>query len=309
LVLDVPNLHVCRTLFSLQKDRTPPSTFRGAFLHHIATHVDTVCIYTDGSKTSDGVGFAYVSPLQQYSRRIQDYASVYVAELLAIQSAVRHGCQYPHHTIVVATDSRSAILALNTFRPKNQLVRDIRNQIAHCHKEVFLCWVPSHVGVPGNERADSLARSAIDNEVRSFIPLPRCDLRRYFQRVVWHKWYEDWENTNRNKLKEAKPHLNVLLPSHFPNREWEVKLARLRIGHTQITHEHLLLHSPPKYCQDCLIPLTVRHFLIECPSYLDERRRRFGPGPYNLTHIFTHLSSMGGPLSLYLHDIHLYLKL
>ncbi|MPC91781.1 hypothetical protein E2C01_086839 [Portunus trituberculatus] len=27
------------------------------------------------------------------------------------------------------------------------------------------------------------------------------------------------------------------------------------------------------YCEDCLVPLTVRHLLIECPSLMDLRNR------------------------------------
>ena len=29
----------------------------------------------------------------------------------------------------------------------------------------------------------------------------------------------------------------------------------------------------PRYCDDCLVPLTVKHLLIECPSLEDIRRQ------------------------------------
>ena len=32
-------------------------------------------------------------------------------------------------------------------------------------------------------------------------------------------------------------------------------------------------HTP--YCNDCLVPLTVMHFMAECPSYSDIRLRCF----------------------------------
>ena len=28
-------------------------------------------------------------------------------------------------------------------------------------------------------------------------------------------------------------------------------------------------HGPEPYCEDCLVPLTVKHFLAECPSSSD----------------------------------------
>ena len=41
------------------------------------------------------------------------------------------------------------------------------------------------------------------------------------------------------------------------------------------------IYSLP-YCQDCVIPQTVVHASVECPTYSEERRRHFGPGPYNI---------------------------
>ena len=32
------------------------------------------------------------------------------------------------------------------------------------------------------------------------------------------------------------------------------------------------------YCEDCLVPLTVRHLLVECPSYGDLRNRFLSGG-------------------------------
>ena len=30
------------------------------------------------------------------------------------------------------------------------------------NKDIILCWVPSHVGIRGNEKADSAAKSSLD---------------------------------------------------------------------------------------------------------------------------------------------------
>ncbi|MPC64370.1 hypothetical protein E2C01_058484 [Portunus trituberculatus] len=31
--------------------------------------------------------------------------------------------------------------------------------------------------------------------------------------------------------------------------------------------------DPQPYCDDCLVPLTVRHLLVECPSLIELRHR------------------------------------
>ena len=50
-------------------------------------------------------------------------------------------------------------------------------------------------------------------------------------------------------------------------------MCRLRIGHTRLTHGYLMAADPQTFCMDCLVPLTVVHLLVECPSLGDERQR------------------------------------
>ncbi|MPC62947.1 hypothetical protein E2C01_057038 [Portunus trituberculatus] len=51
---------------------------------------------------------------------------------------------------------------------------------------------------------------------------------------------------------------------HVRDRRAQTLLARLRIGHTYLTQRYLLTTDPQPYCDDCLVPLTVRHILVEC---------------------------------------------
>ena len=48
-----------------------------------------------------------------------------------------------------------------------------------------------------------------------------------------------------------------------------MKLAKLRIGLTKITHQHLIKNKPPQYCENFIVPPTVKHLLTECPSLKD----------------------------------------
>ena len=58
-------------------------------------------------------------------------------------------------------------------------------------------------------------------------------------------------------------------------RRKEAALCRLRIGHTRLTHSFLMSGDPIPYCEDCLVPLTVKHLLVECPSSGEARYRFF----------------------------------
>ena len=58
-------------------------------------------------------------------------------------------------------------------------------------------------------------------------------------------------------------------------RQEEVVLARLRIGHTKITHAYLLKREEPPYCFGCDALFTVRHFLLECGDFSHIRNKYF----------------------------------
>ena len=58
-------------------------------------------------------------------------------------------------------------------------------------------------------------------------------------------------------------------------RREEVVLARLRLGHTRITHSYLLQGEEPPQCVGCDAPFTVRHFLLECGDFAQVRNNCF----------------------------------
>ncbi len=49
--------------------------------------------------------------------------------------------------------------SLSTTHPLVQEIQDWLFRVSVRHKFVCFCWVPSHVGITGNERVDSLARN------------------------------------------------------------------------------------------------------------------------------------------------------
>ena len=54
-----------------------------------------------------------------------------------------------------------------------------------------------------------------------------------------------------------------------------VLLNRLQIGHSRLTHSYLLGGDDSPSCQSCLIPLTVKHILVECANLRDIREKYF----------------------------------
>ncbi|GFT03505.1 RNase H domain-containing protein [Trichonephila clavipes] len=54
-------------------------------------------------------------------------------------------------------------------------------------------------------------------------------------------------------------------------RRTDVKLTRLRIGHTRFTHRHLLFGERAPECPSCHVSYTVHHILIDCPVFNNYR--------------------------------------
>jgi hypothetical protein len=69
----------------------------------------------------------------------------------------------------------------------------------------------------------------------------------------------------------VKPSVQVWQPSFSIVRNKEVSLTRLRIGHSRLTHGHLLRGEAGPVCRNCGVPLTVSHILVDCPRYGEAR--------------------------------------
>jgi hypothetical protein len=70
----------------------------------------------------------------------------------------------------------------------------------------------------------------------------------------------------------VKPSVQVWQSSFSVVRKEEFSLTRLRIGHTRLTHGHLLRGEAAPVCRNCDVPLTVTHILVDCPRYGESRR-------------------------------------
>ena len=266
------------TLGEVKKDDLLPSEAKSRALQRIASYEGCVSVYTDGSKTSEGVGCAFVSGRETRSFSLPGSASVFSAELLAISKALCFIEVCDEASYLILTDSMSSLLALRSFNPSDPIVQDILTRLTsldRAGRSIQFCWIPSHVGITGNELADAAARRAACAPCTRRLPLPARDFCPAVNVFVHSQWQREWE-TQSSKLRELKPTLKVWQSSSRRNRQEEVILCRLRIGHTFATHVHILRGEERPSCPRCYVPLTVAHVILSCPRFRGSRAQHLG---------------------------------
>ena len=227
-----------------------------------------VHIYTDGSKDGDRTASAFVSPSFTFSKRLPNKASIFTAEMEALVSALRFVKVSVAKKFIIFSDSKSVLQALLSKWEHPSVICIMRFLVAlHTkHKSVVFCWLPSHMGIIGNEKADVAAKDALNKEITEVL-LPFSDARQYIGKHVHDLWQAEWGLAVNNKLHGIKPHIGEWPSANRSVRREEVVLTRLRIGHSYLTHSYLLKGEPPPECDTCDCRLTIQHILVDCIKY------------------------------------------
>lgn len=252
---------------------------RSRALELLASYDGVSLTFTDGSKSNEGAGCAFVAHGATRSFSLPADASVFTTELAAIIKAlsfIEVGDEASH---LILSDSLSSLLALRGFYPRHPLVQDILLRVTSLYqagKSVEFCWLPSHVGITGNELADAAARRASSAQCTRRFPLPAADLFPAISRFVHSQWQQLWDAQQNSKLRAIKPALSRWLSSSRRSRTEEVALCRLRIGHTYATHGYLLCGGDRPECTHCGESLTVAHVLLTCRRLSRKRSHHLG---------------------------------
>ena len=234
-------------------------------------------IYTDGSKTENGVGCAVVVDQQEFTWRLSSLSSIYTAELFALWQALLI-CESSHHSsFIIYSDSLSSIQSISNIYSQDPLLHLIFStlyKITNLGKNVIFCFVPSHLGIEGNDQADAAALLASGREIIDDDRIRPSDIKCFIKTSLKSFWHNIWSKTN-SKLREIKSSVTSWFSSSSStfsiSRHHSVVLARLRIGHTRLTHSYLLTKSPSPLCSHCNSLLSVEHFLLSCPLYSSHR--------------------------------------
>ena len=217
------------------------------------------------------------------TERVPDHASIFSAELNAFILAldIIENKYESKGNFVICSDSQSALQALEGDDLRNPFLLHVRERIHYLTNNypfhLSFPWIPSHIGIRGNEKADTLAKNGLQLRPTNNIKLPHSDFRPMIKPYIYEKWQVHWdEQVEKNlKLKEIQPTIGTWKYSSRKSRREEIILARLRIGHTHFTHSFIRRREPPPECVTCNCQFTVEHILLECEDFSMLRRIYF----------------------------------
>ena len=262
--LDQPR--VILDLSKLSKKDTSSLVFTQKYNEIKDEHSFCVPVYTDGSKDNDRVGCAAIINNISIKRRLPNNASIFTAEIKAIDLALDAIAESEDDHFIIFSDSLSVLLSLENKKLDNPLVVNLLHKLhllSTSHRTIFFCWIPSHIGIRGNEAADVAAKESLDFNITAS-QVPYTDLKPHINSFISNKWQERWSSCLDNKLFKIKHTLGVW-PSGFRNsRQEEVVLSRLIIGHAYFSHSYILRQEDPPECTACQEIYSVRHVFIDC---------------------------------------------
>lgn len=243
------------------------SVAQQVFLETLNKYPEHTKVYTDGSVKDDEVGCGVHNENNNTPIKLNKMNTIFSAESYALLTATKMVSNNGEKSIIF-TDSASCIAALNKGLSTNPWIEMIQTEAKG--KNITYCWIPSHVGIKGNEVADKIAEVGRTNGLL-YNKVPANDaINWYKERTIWANEYE-WRKSNTSFLRQSKP--TTILWKDRKNTKEQRILTRIRIGHTWLSHGYLLHKEPQPKCNYCNDTLTMDHLIRMCPQYDDKRRK------------------------------------
>lgn len=255
-----------------------PNLLTSLAKERLDTYSGNIQIFTDASKNQDGrTAAAYYIPGFQikHATRLTDNLTIFTAELTAIKLAVlwlkeNQNRLSKTQNIVIVSDSLSALKAIKTCKSMGSpsLLNEVLDLVDNIRVHVTFLWVPSHLGIHGNETVDRLAQNAAHSaETELNVHLEKADLYRIVDSYILQKWQDIWTASEHGKFyKKLEPSVSFSIKYQHTNRAKETTITRLRLGKCRLNDYLAMIKVlDSDKCTHCeRFTETVEHFLIDC---------------------------------------------
>ena len=236
-------------------------------------------MYTDASKEANKVGVGTFNEVENNNQclRATDRIAITTGELIAIDRVLQmiSNQQNYQHPICICTDSLGACKALRSIEDKHarpDLSLSIHKRYTNLKEKganITILWIPSHIGIDGNEVADRNANiGRLKDRVDINCKLGYNEVKSMINEMVNEKIYKkEIEENTHPKIKR----FTEMIPKVFGKIKMEggnKLLNRIRVGVTTFENANTEI-----YCRRCKTQITIEHCIHECKLFYKERSR------------------------------------
>ncbi|KAL4112254.1 hypothetical protein QTP88_016075 [Uroleucon formosanum] len=198
---------------------TSPAVLNSFFTDFIDNNfADFIVVYTNDSVSPLSAGYSFYIPNLHisFTNNLPPSSSSFTAECFAIIEALNCISSFSYKKFLIASDSMSCLQSLNSFSLNSHPsplfigIKSILFSLSQLDFNIQFLWVPSHVGIRGNEYADSLAKSSSNFISPSFSPIPWSDFTPLLRHHIFNLWSAYWHNLPANfasKYKSIVPNI------------------------------------------------------------------------------------------------------
>ena len=274
----LPSINTDISLHGRVEKTINPTAAKAAADELIAANTADRVVYTDASLNQGKAGIGILitdrqkNIIEQHSIRLSDNISIYKAELHGILVALTKVLETGYNdNLIIYTDSLScvqSIISRHSFT-NSTTVETIYTQAAKFTRSPTITWVPSHVGIFGNEIVDKLANQAtekanIEYELYLTVEEARSSVNDYVFDL-----YQKWWDKETSKYKNIQPTVTNKPLYAADLRSQDVMITRLLLARCRLNAVlHKMNRHPTGLCDLCPVPETVQHFLTGCVTPL-----------------------------------------
>ena len=192
--------------------------------------------------------------------------------MIAIMEALDWASKRLKTEATIFSDSLSSLKAIENISNSHPLVVSIHNlldTIRFRHRINFV-WVKAHVGIIGNEVADTLAKDAATQHTSSaYNNFPISLAKRIIRQKAVNEWATEYANATQGSmtrkwfptLNDAESFRSLMTPSF--------EMTQILTGHgfnkTNLKRFHIT--TDDKCPCDATTEQTIEHLIKECPKY------------------------------------------